>query len=235
MVALPDGRTVIFFASARAVQPVPRLGTADVNWRFVRSIFSDMRRMVYYEAGGKECRHVSALPTRWLNVDGIMSVIPIGKSARVTCELFGAVNEHGVPVAEKDPFGTHAGQTVRLGVCSLPPRNYARGESIFTACLAFVTDTDAAEAVQLSRTCRVVTVSHPARAWQIRARDGESYVVVVNVSDSKTSARLPRSSAGRLLTPKATTATTDAHYTIRLDLEPRGCAVLVMKEHKAGS
>jgi len=51
MVALPDGRTVIFAASGRAVEEVSRLSTMDVNWRFVRSIFSDMQRTIYYEGG----------------------------------------------------------------------------------------------------------------------------------------------------------------------------------------
>ncbi len=228
MAALPDGRTVIFFASARTVQDVPRLCTADVNWRFVRSIFSDMQRMVYHKGGRTACRYVSALSTPWLNVDEIISLIPIGTSARVTCELFGAVDEHGVPVAEKDPFGTHAGQTVRLSVCSLQPRDYERGTTIFTACVAFVTDTDAAEAVQLSRTCRTLKVGHPARAWQIRGRDGESYAVVANASDSETDARLSGWSGGRLLTPETTTATMEAPNTMRLHLEPRGCAVVVL-------
>jgi len=51
MVALPDGRTVLFVASGCAAQAVQRLSTADVNWRFVRSIFSGMQRTIYYEGG----------------------------------------------------------------------------------------------------------------------------------------------------------------------------------------
>ena len=233
MAALPDGRTVVFVASGRAAQAVTGLSTTDVNWRFVRSVFCDMRRTVHYETGRKECRHLSAISTPWFNVDGIMSVISVGKPARVTCELFGKVDEHGAPVAEQDPFGTHAGQTVRLGVCSLERRDYEPGEDIFTACLAFVTDTDAAEAERLARTCCRVHASPPAQAWQVRGRDGQAYVVVVNFSDSKTDASLSGWSVGRLLTPKATTTTTNANGKIRMDLAPRGCAILSMKEHKA--
>ena len=54
-----------------------------------------------YEGGKKECRFVKDVPTPWFNIDGIMSVVSIGEPARVTCELFGKVDEHGVPIAEQ--------------------------------------------------------------------------------------------------------------------------------------
>jgi hypothetical protein len=226
MAALPDGRTVVFAACGRAGRAVARLGTMDLNWRFVRSIFSDMQRSVFYEGGQDECRHVVDVATPWFNVDGMMSVISIGKPARVTCELFGEVDEEGVPVAEQDPFGTHAGQTVRLGVCSLKPRDYRAGEDIFTAAVAFVTDTDAAGAGQLAGECRKLAVAQPARAWQVVGRDGTPYAVVVNFSDEATDADIPGWSPGNLLTPQSATVTRRADRSLVLRIAPRGCAVL---------
>ena len=226
MVALPDGRTVIFAASGRAAEEVSRLSTMDVNWRFVRSIFSDMQRTIYYEGGKKECRFVKDVSTPWFNIDGIMSVVSIGKPARVTCELFGKVDEQGVPVAEQDPFGTHAGQTVRLGVCSLEPRDYQPGQEIFTACLAFVTDTDATEAEQLVSTCREVETGKTVRAYDVRGQDGKPYVVVVNFSDAETTPDLAQPADARLLTPEAASLTGRGDAP-RLRLMPHGCAVLI--------
>ena len=226
MVALPDGRTVLFVASGRAAQAVQKLSTTDINWRFVRSIFSGMQRMIYYEGGQQECRHVHDVPTPWFNVDGILGVVSIGRPARVSCELLDKVDEKGAPVAERSSYGVHSGQTVRLVACSLRPRDYEPGQEIFTASLAFVTDTDAAEAERLVGECHEVKVSRTARAWQVRGRDGKSYLVVVNLSDSKTDASIPDWSSGRLLTPKAATATTKADKSLLLQLEQRSCAVL---------
>ena len=226
MVALPDGRTVIFAASGRAMRSVSRLGTMDLNWRFVQSIFSDMQRTIYYEGDQKECRFVKDLSTPWFNIDEIMSMVSIGKPARVTCEPFGKVNEQGVPVAEQDPFGTHAGQTVRLGVCSLKPHNYESGQEIFSVCLAFVTDTDANQAAQLVQSCRQLDVGQSARAYRIGGQDGTPYVVVINSTDEKAAVAIPALPNGRLLTPKAATATVKADGNILLTLAPRGCAVL---------
>ena len=226
MVALPDGRTVVFAASGRAEQTVLRLDTMDVNHRFVRSIFSDMQRTIYYEGSKQECRFVKDVSTSWFNIDGILSGVSIGKPAKLTCELFGRVDEQGVPVSEKDPFGTHAGQTVRLGVCSLEPGDYQPGQEIFTACLAFVTDTDAAEAKQLVSDVRTERIGDGVRAYHVLVRDGKPYVVVVNSTDAKIEARLSASSSSRLLTPKTSTATTKENDTFVLELAPCGCAVL---------
>ncbi|NQT54428.1 hypothetical protein HQ576_20395, partial [bacterium] len=112
MVALPDGHTVVVAAAGRAARAVRRLTTMDINWRFVRSVFCDMKRTILYEGGQKECRHVKNVQTPWLNVDGILGIVPIGGPARVSCEPFGKVDKDGVPTASVDPFGTHAGQTV---------------------------------------------------------------------------------------------------------------------------
>jgi len=226
MVALPDGRTVIFAASGRVVEEISRLSTMDVNWRFVRSVFSDMQRTIYYEGGKRECRFVKDVSTPWFNIDGIMGVVSIGKPARVTCEPFGKVDEQGIPIAEQDPFGTHAGQTVRLGVCSLEPREYQPGQEIFTACLAFVTDTDATGAEQLVGACREVKTGKAVRAYDVRGQDGKPYVVVVNSSDTEATRELAHPANSRLLTPEAATLTGrgDAR---RLRLKPRGCAVLI--------
>lgn len=226
MVALPDGRTVIFAASGRALQPIARLGTMDVNHRFVRSIFSDMQRTICYEGGKKECRFVKDVSTPWINIDEILSAVSIGKPARVTCELFGRVDEQGVPVAERDPFGTHAGQTVRLGVCSLKPGDYQPRQEIFTACLAFVTDTDAAEARQLVSDVREERIDDGVRAYHVLGRDGKPYVVVVNSTDANIAASLLATSSNRLLTPKAATAAAKENDTFVLELAPRGCVVL---------
>ena len=225
MVALPDGRTVIFAASGRAAQPIARLGTMDVNHRFVRSIFSDMQRTIYYEGGKKECRFVKDVSTPWFNIDGILSVVSIGKPARVTCEPFGKVDERGVPLSEQDPFGTHAGQTVRLGVCSLKLRDYQPGQEIFTACLAFVTDTDAVEAKQLVGACREDRLGDGVRAYNIRGRDGASYSVALNLTDAEKTPDLAQPADARLLTPKAARLTNRGDA-LRLRLMPHGCAVL---------
>ena len=225
MVALPDGRTVVFAASGRAVEKVSRLSTMDVNWRFVRSIFSGMQRKIYYEGDNKECRFVKDVSTPWFNIDGVMSVVSIGKPASVTCELFGKVDERGAPVAEQDPFGTHAGQTVRLGICSLEPNDYQPGKEIFTACLAFVTDTDATEAGQLVGAFREGRIDDAVRSYQVLGRDGVSYSVLINLTDTETTPDLALSADARLLTPEAASQTgrSDAP---RLRLMPRGCAVL---------
>jgi len=225
MVALPDGRTVIFAASGRAVEEVSRLCTMDVNWRFVRSIFSDMQRTIYYEGGKKECRFVKGVSTPWFNIDGIMSVISIGRPAKVTCEPFGKVDEQGVPLAGRDPFGTHAGQTVRLGVCSLERRDYQPGQEVFTACLAFVTDTDAVEARQLAGAVRADTPGDGVRAYHVRGRDGASYSVVVNLTDNEKTPDLAWLADVRLLTPE-TAKLTGRGDEPRLRLIPFGCVVL---------
>jgi len=226
MVALPDGRTVLFVASGCAAQAVQRLSTADVNWRFVRSIFSGMQRTIYYEGGQQECRHVDDVPTPWFNVDGILGVVSIGRPARISCKLLDKVDEKGTPVAERSSYGVHSGQTVRLVACSLRPRDYEPGQEIFTASLAFVTDTDAAETERLVGECHEAKVSRTARAWQVRGRDGKPYLVVVNLSDSKTDVSIPDWSSGRLLTPRAATVMTKADKPLLLQLDPRGCAVL---------
>lgn len=228
MVAIPDGRTVVFAASGRAAHAVSRLGTMDVNWRFVRSAFSDMQRTIYHEGGQKECRHVTDVSTPWFNIDGIISVVSIGKPALVTCELFGKVDGKGIPVAQQDPFGMHAGQTVRLGVCSLAPRDYQPGQEVFTACLAFVTDTDAAKAGQLVRACREAEVAKAVHAYHVRGRDGKPYLIIVNFSDSATDVEIPGTTFGQLLTPRsANTTMKSSNNLLLLHIVPRGCALLV--------
>ncbi|MBT5609681.1 MAG: hypothetical protein HN742_03535 [Lentisphaerae bacterium] len=226
MVALPDGRTVVFAASGRALQSIAGLSTMDVNWRFVRSIFCDMQRTIYHEGGEKECRFVKDVSTPWFNIDGIMSVIPIGTPARVTCQPFGKVDEQGAPVAEHDAFGAHAGQTVRLGVCSSEPRDYQPEQEVFTACLAFVTDTDATQAGQLVGTCREFEIGKTARAYEVGGQDGEAYVVVVNFSDAAANITIPDPRAARLLTPEAADVPQKAGEGISLQVVSRGCAVL---------
>jgi len=222
MVAIPDGRTVIFAASGCAVQPIRQLATMDINWRFVRSIFSDMQRTILYEGGQMECRHISNVQTQWLNIDNIMGIVSVGKPARVSCKLFGEVNEDGVPVNERDQFGTHSGQTVRLGVCSLAPRDYEQGQEIFTACVAFITDMDAAETESLVNTYR----EEKAGLYQARGQDGKQYIIAINFCDSEADVIIASLSAGRLLTPKAVCAMTNMGKDMQLRLVPRGCALL---------
>lgn len=229
MVAIPDGRTVVFAASGHATRAVQRLATMDINWRFVRSIFSDMKRTILYEGGQKECRHVKNLRTRWFNVDEIMGVVPIGGPARLSCELFGKVDKQGHPVKARDPFGTHSGQTVRLGVRSLAPRDYEPGHEVFTACVAFVTDVNAAQTKRLVSAYREEKVGETARVYRVRGQDGRQYVVVVNFADSETDMAIAGAAGARQLTPKAARAKTKVGEHVELRLVPRGCAVFVFR------
>jgi len=198
----------------------------DINWRFVRSVFCDMKRTILYEGGQKECRHVKNVQTPWLNVDGILGIVPIGGPARVSCEPFGKVDKDGVPTASVDPFGTHAGQTVRLGVCSLAPRDYEPGQEIFTASVAFVTDVNAAETRRLVEACREQSAGEGPRVYRVRGQDGQEYVVVTNFADAEADVAIAGAAAARVLTPKAVLATTKAGKDIQLRLVPRGCALL---------
>ena len=44
--------------------------------------------------------------------------------------------------AERNSYGVHSGRTVRLVACSPRPRDHESGQEVFTASLAFVTDTE---------------------------------------------------------------------------------------------
>ena len=226
MVALPDGRTVVFAAAGRTVMAVRRLATMDINWRFVRSTFCGMKRTILHEGGHTECRHVKGLTTPWLNVDDILAIVPIGGPARVSCEPFGKVDSHGVPIAPADPFGTHAGHTVRLGVCSLAPRDYEPGQEIFAACVAFTTNVDAAGTKRVAETCREDKIAATTRVYRIRGCDRKHYAVVVNGTDSEARVAVTHAAARRLLTPNAARIATKPSDHIHLSLIARGCALL---------
>ena len=226
MVAIPDGRTVLFAASGRAMRAVRQLAGMDINWRFVRSVFSDMGRTIFHARGQSECRNVSNVRTPWFNIDGIMGIVPIGRQAQVSCEPFGEVDKDGIPLAELDPFGAHAGQTVRLGVCSLAPRDYEAGQEVFTACVAFVTDVEAAETERLVDACSEDEPRDAASVYSVRGQDGKQYVVAVNFTDSEAHVPLTGLGAGRLFTPEAAQLTRATGKDARLRLARRGCALL---------
>jgi hypothetical protein len=109
---------------------------------------------------------------------------------------------------------------------SLKPHTYESGEEIFTASVAFVTDTGAAHAAQLVDSCRQLKVGQSAGAFHIRGQDGVPYVVVINSTDEPTEVTSPALSSGRLLTPKAATATIKPDGNSVLTVVPRGCVVL---------
>ena len=199
----------------------------DINYRFVRSTFCGMTRVIHHEAGHAECRHIHRVTTQWFNIDDILGVVSAGKPAQASCELFGDVDAHGVPVAEMDPFGAHAGQTVRLGVCSLPPRDYERGQEIFTACVLFVTDVDAAETKRLVGTCRATDNGEQSRVYHVRGQDGKQYAIALNLGDGDLAVTVDSTPNGRLLTPKAARLTA-ADGRTQLRIVPRGCALLAL-------
>jgi len=228
MVAIPDGRTVLFAASGRAMRAVRQLAGMDINWRFVRSVFSDMGRTIFHARGQSECRNISRVRTPWFNIDGIMGVVSVGRQARVSCEPFGEVDRDGVPVAELDPFGAHAGQTVRLGVCSLAPRDYQPGQEVFTACVAFVTDVGSAETERLVDAYGEDEPGDATRVYSVRGQDGKQYVVAVNFSDSDADVVIPDASRGRVLTRGAARVAAGESEHIRLRLVARGLGVLVV-------
>ena len=210
MAALPDGRTVVFVAAGRAGRAVTALCAADVNWRFLRSAFSDNERTILHEGGQTECRDVKGLRTSWLNVDGVLGIVPIGGPAQVSCHL----------------FATHPGHTVRLSVRSLEPRNYETGQAIFDAPVVFVTDADAAETRRLVAACRAEEAGPRVRACHVRGQDGKGYVIAVNASDAEATARIAAGPASRLLTPKAGRVTAADGAFVQLVLVARGCALL---------
>ena len=210
MVALPDGRTVVFAATGRAVRAVKQLATTDINWRFVRSVFSDNKRTILHDGGQTECADVKNLRTSWLNVEDVLGIVPIGEPARVSCQLFDA----------------HPGQTVRLGVASLAPRDYEPGQDIFAAAVAFMTDADAAQTKRLVGACRAEEPGRAIRICRVRGQDGKGYVVAVNGSDAEAEVTLAGAGASRLLTPKAARLAREAGQRLRLTLAARACAVL---------
>lgn len=226
MVAIPDGRTVLFVVSGRATKAVQKLSTTDINWRFVRSIFSGMQRTIYYEGGRQECRHVHNVPTPWLNVDGILGVVSIGQPMRVSCKLLDKVDGKGSPVAERSSYGVHSGQTVRLSVRSLVPGDFERGQNILTAGVAFVTDVDGEETKRLATAFREEKPANTVRVYHVRGQDGKEYVVAVNFADSEETVDIADPPTVRLLTPKASSTSTKTDRNLQLRLVPRGCAVL---------
>ena len=226
MAALPDGRTVLFAASARLVRPVSRVGTTDINWRFVRNVFSDYRRTLFYEGGHKECSQVSNLETPWLNVDGVLGVVAIGRPARVTCEPFGKVDAKGIPLGGRDELGSTAGQTVRLGVRSLTqPRPYKKGQELFTACVAFVTDVDPGETKALVGHYREEKPTDTLRVYRARGLDSRNYVLVINFDDAEGGTFLAGAPDATLLTPAAAAAPRQEQGGLRVHLRPRACAL----------
>jgi len=189
---------------------VKQLATTDINWRFVRSVFSDHKRTILHEGGQTECADVKNLRTPWLNVDGVLGIVPIGGPASVSCELFGG----------------HPGQTVRLSIRSPAPRDYEAGQEIFAAAVAFVTDVDAAQTKQLVEACRAEESGQATRVYRVRGQDGKEYVVAVNGSDAEAEVAVASAGASRLLTPKAARLAREADGSVRLTLAPRACAVL---------
>lgn len=215
MVALPDGRTVLFAASGRAVRPVERLATSDINYRFVRSVFSDGRRTVSDSGGRRECLEVHDSVTPWFNIDDVLGVVAVGEPARLSCR----------PVAPSRNDRGHAGQTVSASVRSLRPRDYRAGEEIFTACVAFVTDVDAKQTPPLVARYRIDGGGKDVRVIRARGLDDRRYVVALNLGDADRRLALPDAGAGKCLTPKSARLTRTATAADLL-LPKRTCALL---------
>ncbi|HUT34753.1 MAG TPA: hypothetical protein VNE39_14785 [Planctomycetota bacterium] len=214
MVALPDGRTVLFAASGRAVRPIERLATSDINYRLVRSVFSDMRRTVYGPGGRKECLEVQDSVTPWSNIDDVLGVVSIGEPARLSCR----------PVAPSGNDRGHAGQTVSLSLRSLPPRDYEAGTEIFAACVAFVTDVEARQTEQLVGRYRVLDGERDVRVVRVHGLDDRQYVVALNLGDVDKEVAVPDAGAAKLLTAKSARVTGAG---AKLLLPKRCCALLV--------
>ncbi|MBN1674415.1 MAG: hypothetical protein JXR37_25430 [Kiritimatiellae bacterium] len=230
MVALPDGRTVLFFACGKALESVQGLSTTDMHYHFVRSVFSDMKRMVYHDAGQEECRHIRNKRTTWLNIDGMLGIVPVGMKARVSCTPYGEVDKKGnPPVNARDPFGMHAGQTVLLEVCSLRAKDYRAGQDVFGAGVGFVTDVTPAKTRQLAKVFREETPCEGVRLYRLRGQDGKEYVVAANVSDSD--ARIPAVAfkGARFLTRERAGETGGRGTTACVRLAARHCIVLAAK------
>ena len=208
MAALPDGRTVFVATSARAVRPVAQLETADLNWRFLRTIFSDSRRTIFHEEGHAEAAEIKNVGTAWLNVDKVLGLIPLGSPACASCEI--------------------AGDSVSLRLQSLPPRDYEPGQEISTVGAAFVTDVNATRTRALVESCQEETLCDTARVYRLRGQDGRAYAVAVNFADQEVDVDIPGAAAAALLTPHAISHQEKMRSTLRLRIAPRGCVVLIL-------
>lgn len=216
MAAIPDGRTVLFAASGRAIRPIERLATSDINYRFVRSIFSDNRRTIFYEGGRRECLEIQKIATPWFNIDDVLGMVSLGQPALLTCSP--------LPPQKKD-LG-HAGQTTSVSIRSLSPGNYAEDDEIFTACAAFVTDVDAAETAALVRVLREDGVQKSVRVYHIEGRDGKTYRVAVNFCHKEVELEVADAPGSRLLTPEAAVSEANQPNGRTVRLAGWGCLIL---------
>jgi len=114
---------------------------------------------------------------------------------------------------------------VRLGVRSLAPCDFERGQEIFTVGIAFVTDVDGEETKRLVTAFREEKPADLVRVYHVRGQDGKEYVVIVSFSDLEETVDIADPTV-RLLTPKAASTATKTDRNLQLRLVPRGCAVL---------
>ncbi len=226
IVAVPDGRTVLVIARGEATRPVSRVGTMDLNWRFVRNAFSDDRRLLFVQGGKHAAVTVRGVETPWANVDGVLGLIAVGKPMKITCEPVGEVDEQGRPTAERDEYGATAGQTLRLSARSrLGPHPFEPGAEIFTVAVAFVTDVTAAETARVAGDFTEQRPAAGVRICRVPGFNGKQYAVAVNFTDEDVAVHLAVPSDAMLLTPKAARAVREARR-LKLTLRARGCAVL---------